>query len=348
MKKIGTVSLALSFIFLGTVLVFRQINQELSLTIFRFWPTIFIVLGMEILIFYTKDKSDNTRKGKINWGIIFMILFFLLLEGLYSIKYNIFKESRKYNIDFNINDVEGDRYLNVSDKVKIQGEILKFNTYNGKLKIKKSPQNEFKFEGKIFLKANKNVDNYEINPSYVDNFTEININEEFIKSVEGTIYVPENIDIYLSINNVDLENLDNFDNSNLHVHSNNGNFKLSNYETLNLDTNNGNIDIKDIYKVKVKANNAKINMYGSIEEIYVESNISVIDVVSNEINEATIINNGGKVSLKTNKEDLAFELKTGTGAIFEKGKKIEGKSYTKEGKQGKVYIKTDIGAISVN
>ena len=84
----GTVSFALGLIYYGVWLALRNINLQMANQIFRWWPIIFIILGIEILI--NSRNSIKTVKHNFNMGVVFIIIIFIF-TNIYNGTYGIFR-----------------------------------------------------------------------------------------------------------------------------------------------------------------------------------------------------------------------------------------------------------------
>lgn len=80
-RRVGTLSLGILLIGLGTALLLAQIMQTTSINVFfRWWPIIFIVLGLEVLL-YTYTANEEQPKIKYDIFSVFMI-FVLIFSGI--------------------------------------------------------------------------------------------------------------------------------------------------------------------------------------------------------------------------------------------------------------------------
>lgn len=84
-KRVGTITLAISLIALGVLIFMSQINDTYTLDLaLKLWPLVLIVLGLEILWFRFMSKDDVSIKYDIfSIFLVFTILFTNL--GLYAL-----------------------------------------------------------------------------------------------------------------------------------------------------------------------------------------------------------------------------------------------------------------------
>lgn len=107
-RRIGTISMAIVLIGFGILIFVAQINRlsavELSI---KFWPSILILLGGEILWFSFKEKKENDniviRYDVLSIFIVMAILFFnIAIYGLVEtgimdyIRVRVAEETVKY------------------------------------------------------------------------------------------------------------------------------------------------------------------------------------------------------------------------------------------------------------
>ncbi|AJA47536.1 hypothetical protein CPAST_c14610 [Clostridium pasteurianum DSM 525 = ATCC 6013] len=145
MKKTGTLTLALSLIYYGIWLAFTNINNDMAKKLFIFWPAVFILLGMEVLVNFREINS--AKKVGFNVGIIFMILLFFITSLIYQ-KYNnpfdsiIIDNNPFKNININTWDKNTDANLicnigqcSFNEEIINRGNLIK-TIGNGSNKIK--------------------------------------------------------------------------------------------------------------------------------------------------------------------------------------------------------------------
>lgn len=78
MRKFGNISTALGFIFLGVVWIIYQNNKVLSYEVIKFWPCIFILIGLEFII---ESLRKNNVRSKFNW-ICILVVIMLIFSSL--------------------------------------------------------------------------------------------------------------------------------------------------------------------------------------------------------------------------------------------------------------------------
>ncbi|WP_026678389.1 LiaF transmembrane domain-containing protein [Fictibacillus gelatini] len=79
--RVGTISMGLSLVFLGSILLLSQFNKDWTYNVFVvWWPAILIILGLEMLIYYFLKKEENAL---ITYD--FLSIFFVAVIGTIGI-----------------------------------------------------------------------------------------------------------------------------------------------------------------------------------------------------------------------------------------------------------------------
>ncbi|MBU3209923.1 DUF4097 family beta strand repeat-containing protein [Clostridium algidicarnis] len=350
MKKVGTFTLALSLIFLGAILIIKQIDPAISMTIFKFWPGIFIILGIEYLLVNRKQKHAEVSHS-FNFGIIIVIIIFIIMEGFYGFKINVIDEFKSFDKaevkEFNIDKYSDGRKINVDQELYSSNKNIKIDGINAKITLKRSTGDSIRIVGDINVSDDYFDDSYEIKMDDKEGTIYVKLEDNQIKAMNLIIYVPSSGNLNLNFNNAEIKNEDDMSDLDLKINNNNGNFILSNFRSIGLNVNNGNINIKDTNNINIASNNIKAEILGDIEKLNIKSNISSINVKSSQIKEAHINSHNGKIKLQSgNKTKL--DIESSKGKITVDDKKISGNTFKKDEGDGIIKIKIDLGVISVN
>ena len=75
MRKIGTISSALGFIYIGVIWIIYQMDQGLAYEINKYWPAIFILIGIEFIISSFRKSQEGTS---FNWICILVIIALII------------------------------------------------------------------------------------------------------------------------------------------------------------------------------------------------------------------------------------------------------------------------------
>ncbi len=314
MKKIGTVSLALGLIYYGIWLIMKNTNPVIANKIFKWWPIIFIMLGIEILVHFR--ISTESIKHNFNIGIIFIILIFFftnvyydtydfLDKGFSDFSDNIFN----INFDGNMKSIESNKVINTTNKK------IRFETKNGNINIKKSTDNNVRLELTIKVDADSGLKKYDINAANQDGFDLINIDENYVKGVEGTIFIPDGFDLNLIINNSKISDYDNLPNSTMEIQSQNAKLEIQSLASVNLDTDNADVNIKDVSNIKIKGNNIKNNIDGNSANIDIDMKNGAVDINNYNFKRIKINGDNAVVKLNTKEENIKALLSCKMGNI---------------------------------
>lgn len=71
MRKVGSISASLGFIFLGVVWIIYQSDPQGAYYLSKFWPGIFILMGIEFII---ESLRRDDKKASFNWLCILVII----------------------------------------------------------------------------------------------------------------------------------------------------------------------------------------------------------------------------------------------------------------------------------
>mgnify|MGYP000129398268 FL=1 len=96
--RVGTLTLGVSLIVFGVLFLLRIFISSLSYTfIFRMWPIIFILLGLEIVIANITQKENKLIYDKAAIVLTFILTFFAMFMSFidYMIEY-----AEKFYISF--------------------------------------------------------------------------------------------------------------------------------------------------------------------------------------------------------------------------------------------------------
>lgn len=349
MRKIGTVTAAIGLIYYGIWLAARNIQPQTADYIFKFWPAIFIILGIEILI-GTKE-ADLKRKG-FNIGIIFVILLFLFTNIFYGVPAGIKNIASKFNYDGNIFDSDINfnlKSINVSKSASFQDKKFYFKTNNGKIDIKRSDDGNVKADLEVYVDRDSNINNYDIKDSGSSDSVKFDIEESYVKKVTGTLYIPDGSDIQIDVNNLSINSDDDFKNTKFNIKSNNGKYDFSSGAELNLDFSNGAVNLKDIKTVYLKGNNASFKLNGDIENIDIQNNNGAININNNICNNVNIKSDNSSIRLDTQDRNISADLSINLGECSFNGEKINKGEIEKTTGDGshKVKISASLGSIKV-
>ena len=321
--KIGRITLAFTFIAFGIIIFLGKITSFNSIDLlFKIWPIIIIVLGLEI-IFSTSSKGENyKRSNNLDIPSISVIIIVVIILGSLSLSlklsdlnfssefininnnYNsvvleevIIDESKKLIIDESHMDIDVIKSENSNVKVRLEGQerknedikknyknLLEVTRVQGGTKLTR----ETKKNNIYFMKTDLNKMRY-----VVELPTDINL-EIISKSGDITINDTEgNVNIKTNASNIDFENIK----GDISILNDSGDFDGKNL-TGNIDVvfKNGDVDLDSrfVKSVDIQADNGnvslklpkdqtgKFNIVATYGDIYDELGFNVIKSASTD------------------------------------------------------------------
>lgn len=356
MRKVGTITASLGFIYLGIWMIMRNVNVSAADKMFTWWPAIIVLLGIEILISYSiANRMEEVRFNFISVVVICIFIFVNLVqftgnslgEGVDWLNKNV---KITDGIDF-LNNINENNYKVLNSQVTLEGSgsILKLNTNNGDIRIKKSADRNIKIEASVFIDKNSKEDKYTINSKKEDTGYSIDMREGNIKKVQLYVNVPEGYTIDIDSDNLRIINENEVTNENYVIKAGNGSIDLSSANSLKLDLNNGSVKVRDIINVNVISNNASVNLDGNVEQVSMRANNGAININNKICKDIDVELKLGAVKLNTEDENITLEADVKRGPLDINGAKSFNTSvntYTGNG-AGKVKINVDNGAVTV-
>lgn len=307
MKKIGTVTSSIGFIFIGLVLGIKAINPSLALVLSKLWFIIFIILGLEVILL--NKKYENPKFSKLS---IFVIILMIILRGYFFVT-NIVGDnlSNLHNVISNIDSKNLNEYgagITFEDEILLDsiGSKIKIDACNGNIKIIRSGDNKIKLQSKITLKKDVERNRYKLNYEKSKEGYKFDFNNKIIQESNIVLYVP---DKYL----------------------------------IDLDLINGNIEsesenLKADYDIELI--NGYINLIGDINKVKISSTNTNIDVSTKEFKELKIDNVNGDVNINTNTKNLEVSLESTSGEC--KFNDEESKSINKKLGNGNAKVEAEV------
>lgn len=353
MKRVGTITSALGFIFLGVWLILRNVNLSLAEQIIKWWPILIILFGLEI-IFLFNNKKEGEKIG-FNFLIILFIIVFIFTSAYVNVLKLIGKDfnivEKGFNISENIFDLGDSKNIKVDKTLNKLGNKIEFITNNSDLKIRKSTDDKIKFDIYVHVKNGSNINNYDIKEQKLSDGYKININESYVKGVSGNIYIPDGYNIKFENNNMKLSTEDELLNSEFYIDANNGTFNFRGLKSLKMDIDNFNINGMDIKSSIINGDNGSINIKGDkVEETTIDMDNGKVDIENKLCKNVKVLLKRGTVNLKTIDNNIEANLNLNKGKVnLNGGGRVNSSIVTVLGNgTGKVNIKVDTGTINVS
>lgn len=81
-RAVGTLTLGISFVVFGVFFLTNAVFDVIPYTIlFTLWPVILILLGVEVLVSYAMNKTENTRFSGVSIFLLVLLTLFALSAG---------------------------------------------------------------------------------------------------------------------------------------------------------------------------------------------------------------------------------------------------------------------------
>lgn len=353
MRRIGTISSAAGLIFLGVWMIIIKTNPALGEEVFKWWPLVIVVLGIEVLFQFSKKEGERTGINLLIIPVLLILLSVNIYHGVKSGIGNFVKNIDLGNIP-NINiggvDINNSRAVKTSKTLQAAENRLYFSSENAKLNIKKSTDGNIRIDGTVYIDDDMSMDNYEIKEKSTGDGYNIQINEGFVKKVELDIYIPDGYGLKVKSDNLDIKSADKFDKSAIDIESGNGNVKLEGAASIQIKLDNGNVNLKDIRDIRITGDNSNVNIDGEAENIDVKSDIGRVNVNNIMCRDVNIEVDQGVVNLNTHDKNVEVNVALDQGVTEVNGSKFinAGSMRTFGTGAGKVKITMNQGAVKFN
>jgi len=318
MRNIGTLTASFGLIFLGIWMVVNKNNPEIGVMVFKFWPAIFIVLGIEVLT--AANRKNNKVVSRVNYWVIVVIIIFLIVNVF------IFAKNKITSVaDINFPEITDSVYIsdsfssnkydviNATKSLEKYGNKIDLNLKNGDIEIKKSIDNNIKIDANVYVKQNSGIDKYEIIEQKKSESYCIDFNQYYVKKVKATIYIPNGYDIKVDSTNINFKLEDSGITANVFIYGTNGDVKLDG----------------DIPNVKIDMTNANVQI----------KNSTCKDVDVGLTN--------GDVSIKTNDDNVKINVDTTVGICFLNGNKYKSVNKKIGYGEGKIHVNITNGVVNI-
>ncbi|MBZ9607361.1 hypothetical protein G9F73_005925 [Clostridium estertheticum] len=282
MRKIGTITSSIGLIFLGIWMIIYMNNPELGKQIFIWWPGIFILLGVEILI--QSNRKHESCRNQFNYLTILIIFLYLGINVFLNLsgKFGSIIDKVGSGIEFNdgnfkIGSLNNTKKISASKTLSINGNRLVFKVPNADIKICRSQDQNIKIQADIYVKENSSVNDYKIAEQKTMEGYEVNIKESYIKQVKAYIYVPYGYNLKIDAANCQIKTIDSNIKSNIDIDASNANISLEgDIEKSNINVSNANIYFRNklCKDINMNASNGKITVYTENKNLNVDANIN--------------------------------------------------------------------------
>lgn len=321
MKKVGSFSSALGFIFLGIWMIIKINNPLLAKELIRWWPMLIVVLGLEILIF--SIKASGNEKLRLSGFFIPILIAFLIINT--SSGFNIYSNDININIknlfskeNFNISFNGNWKPINSLKTLEASGTSLDLKCINGDIKLEKSRDKNIYIESTIYVNKSNRLEKYDIPFARTDNGYSVIIDDNFIKSINVTIFLPEGYNINITGDNLQIKSTDSIVKSRVDIDMDNGNVDLrGDIENSNIKLSNGKVYLKNktCTAISISLDNGSIYLDTEDQNISLDADL---DLGSCEFNGERKINSGIKGSIGNGTGSVITRLDNGIIKIYSK------------------------------
>jgi hypothetical protein len=352
MRRTGTISAAVGFIFLGVWMIISKSDSQLGEQIFKWWPLIIILLGAEVLLSFRGD-GEYEKKPRFNGLIIFVIFIFLMINTLQG-AFNYFTgfTGGNFSIDSLIRWGESFNTHNYKqiDSVKTldeYGNKFVFDTDNGLVRFYKATDGKIKIDSKVYVEKGSSRNTYNIIESKVDNGYSVAMREDFIKRVDADIYIPDGYDIKVIAQNSSIKSSDVFERSKFDIRTNSGNIELNGGDSVIINIDSGTMKINNIKNVSIKGDSGTVSIGGDTETLDTVLDSGTFSLNNSICKSINVELNSGMINIKSKDKNVNVnaQLDSGICTVDNERRINSGISKILGTGTGKVIIKLDSGTI---
>lgn len=317
MKRIGTVTSAIGFIFIGIWMILRNVDKALAKQFFNWWPIIIVLFGIEIIFFYGRKREEE--KIGFNFLIIPVFIAFLIINIFVGLGNKMGNDIRFLNKgikidlkDFNI-DSNDSKEIKCEKSLNAIGNSLNFNTRNGNINVKKSTDGKIKFDLIVYVDKNKNINNYDLKENKLNEGLKVDINESYVRGVKGDIYVPDGYKVIMNINNIKLEGESNLSAVEWDIKGDNGTLTILGGNSLTLNMDNVKFDGKNIKTAKVRVDNGSVDFKGDLQQGNIQVGNGKVGIENKVCKDINVDVNMGTIEMKTSDSNMNVNLDVSQG-----------------------------------
>lgn len=322
MGKIGTVSSAVGFIYLGVWLIVKNIDSGFADQLFNWWPMIIIFIGLEILYFL--KKSTQGEKLRFNGLIIVVVIIFIAINASQNV-YSRFDNLFKHGTSISMFDSYKYRYksIDIVKTIETSNKGIVFLAKSGKFNIKKSQDNTVRIEAEIYVDKSSSLNEWDVKELPGINDVRIDLRDAAIREVSGDIYVPEGCSVQFETGNLDIIS-DDVGIEKLVVDSRNGNIMIgNNIKNIQAKMHNGKVKfIGNSENVNIDIDNGRIDIGGNINTMELKLQSGTIDIDNKNEKTATIEMVNGVLNYNTTNHDASINIMAKNGVGMVNGRKI--------------------------
>lgn len=353
MRRIGTISSAFGLIFLGVWMLIDQNNPGLAREIFKWWPILIVVLGIEVLVYYSSEKEFAKKPG-FNFLIIPIIIIFICINVFQGIIGYIggvdgsgfsFDKLIRYGMNFDSNNY---KLIETTKVLPVDGKDFEFDADNGAIRFYKSQDRNIKVAARVYVDRGSDINAYNIKEIKNPNGCVIKMKEDYIKKVAADIYIPDGLNININTDSSTISTDGNFPLTSYTIKTNSSNVELSGGQQLILDIDSGNMDITDIKDVRIKGDSGKITVKGNTVNLDAKLDSGIITLENELCKNVNAELSSGIIKISTRDRNVNVNASIDSGICTVDGERRINAGVNKILGSGvnKVRIKMDSGTIS--
>lgn len=318
MKRAGTVSAAAGLIFLGVWMIASRSNPDRGAEIFKWWPVLIVLLGLEILITIGFGKFKDIKPG-INMLVIPVFMIFVVISLYHNITDNIYS-FMKNNVSLDSVVRLGDNfdkkyYKELRAEKLLEGNVsrLQLDSNNIMAEVHKSADGKIKLVMSIFVDKEAPVSSYNANVIKITDGYRISISEDYIKKVRIDLYVPDGKDIIINTQNTSIISHAGLDKTNYDVKCSNINLNLTGGQKLNLVADSCSADIDNVSEVNINSGSGKTVITGDTRKMNLSIDNGTLDVNNKICSSVNVSMESGVVNFITKDKNVTVNTELDSG-----------------------------------
>lgn len=304
MRKIGTLSSAVGLIFIGVWIIVNNIDKGIADQLFKWWPVIIILAGLEILYFF-KEGTQSEKMG-FNGLLIVVVLAFFVISATQNMSAR-FDRIVEHGTAMSIFDSHkhNDKGIPAIKTIEVANKEIVLLAKRGKFTIKKSLDNTARIEAEVYVDQSSSLTEWDIKEVLGSNDVKVDLRDRLIEEVSGDIYIPEGCSIRFEMDNVNITStgvdVDNFI----------------------VDSRNGQLDLRNnIKNMRANIQNGKIDIDGNVNDMQLKLQSGKIEIDNKNEKSASIKIDNGVLIYTTNNRDTIVNLAVNNGVGIVNGQKV--------------------------
>ncbi|MGL5915685.1 MAG: DUF4097 family beta strand repeat-containing protein [Culicoidibacterales bacterium] len=339
MIKIGRITLAITVILIGSVWVMNVINPELANELSIYWPIVFIIYGLELIIssFFHREKKLSI------WLLIVVILLAFSASNLL--------DSQRFDWKF-IWTIDGILENGVTEQVEISQPIggatqTKIEVPNGRIEVLPSPDSNMHFIGNAVWQKTMPTPNV----SFEREGNKWQLSDKKLISLNGKLLLPKTIENleFMSMNG-SLKIESGLSMLAIDAETTNGVFEIHSGKQITGKTINGDILVHQVEIISAKTTNGNIELNSPrLLQVDVETQQGSITINTDEIKLATIRSVNGNIQLGTTQNNYRIQAHSVNGNIAIFGQDYEKNIVLEQNQSGSsILLETTNGDIIID